>query len=101
MVCWDNSLTKLLKLRFLRPSNVEPALYNLQQVGLTARKKRFCYTSKIICLNRDETYFVTTKCLVLLRKRLVAAAKFLVALTKSLFVVPNSAAVTKPFFPWG
>jgi len=29
---------------------------------------------------------------------LVAAAKFLVAATKNLFVVPNIAAVTKPFF---
>ena len=41
-----------------------------------------------------------TQCLVLLTKRLVAAAKFLVATTKSLFVVPNFVAVTKPFFPW-
>jgi len=31
-------------------------------------------------------------------KRLVAAAKFLVAATKNLFVVPNFVAVTKPFF---
>jgi len=30
---------------------------------------------------------------------LVAAAKFLVAATKNLFVVPNFVAVTKPFFP--
>jgi len=30
---------------------------------------------------------------------LVAAAKFLVAATKILFVVPNFVAVTKPFFP--
>jgi len=30
--------------------------------------------------------------------RLVAAAKFLVAATKILFVVPNFFAVTKPFF---
>jgi len=30
---------------------------------------------------------------------LVAAAKFLVATTKKLFVVPNYVAVTKPFFP--
>jgi len=29
---------------------------------------------------------------------LVAAAKFLVAATKNLFVVPNFVAVTKPFF---
>jgi len=29
---------------------------------------------------------------------LVAAAKFLVAATKNLFVVPNSVAVAKPFF---
>jgi len=29
---------------------------------------------------------------------LVAAAKFLIAATKNLFVVPNFAAVTKPFF---
>jgi len=29
---------------------------------------------------------------------LVAAAKFLVAATKILFVVPNFVAVTKPFF---
>jgi len=40
---------------------------------------------------------MTTKCLVLSTKRLVAAAKFLV--TKNLFVVPNFVAVTKPFFP--
>ena len=32
-------------------------------------------------------------------KRLVAAAKFLVAATKILFVVPNFVAVTKRFFP--
>jgi len=37
--------------------------------------------------------------LVLLTKRLVAAAKFLVAATKNQFVVPNFVAVTKPFFP--
>jgi len=30
---------------------------------------------------------------------LVAAAKFLVAATKKIFVVPNFVAVTKPFFP--
>jgi len=29
---------------------------------------------------------------------LVAAAKFLVAATKKIFVVPNFVAVTKPFF---
>ena len=29
---------------------------------------------------------------------MVAAAKFLVAATKNLFVVPNFVAVTKPFF---
>jgi len=33
------------------------------------------------------------------KKRLVAAAKFLVAATKKIFVVPNFVAVTKPFFP--
>jgi len=32
-------------------------------------------------------------------KRLVTAAKFLVAATKKLSVVPNFIAVTKPFFP--
>jgi len=37
--------------------------------------------------------------LVLPTKRLVAAAKFLVAATKILFVVPNFVAVTKLFFP--
>jgi len=31
---------------------------------------------------------------------LVAAAKFFVAATKILFVVPDFVAVTKPFFPW-
>jgi len=41
----------------------------------------------------------TTKCLVLLTKRSVAAAKFLVEATKISFVVPNFADVTKPFFP--
>jgi len=30
---------------------------------------------------------------------LVSAAKFLVAATKNVFVVPNFVAVTKPFFP--
>jgi len=30
---------------------------------------------------------------------LFASAKFLVAATKNLFVVPNFVAVTKPFFP--
>jgi len=40
-----------------------------------------------------QKYFVTTT------KRLVAAAKFLVASTKILFVVPNFVAVTKPYFP--
>ena len=39
-----------------------------------------------------------TKYLVLPTKRLVAAAKFLVEATKYPFVVPNFAAVTKPFF---
>jgi len=33
-----------------------------------------------------------------IKKRLVAAAKFLLAATKILFVVPNFVAVTKPFF---
>jgi len=32
---------------------------------------------------------------------MVAAAKFLVAATKKIFVVPNFVAVTKPFFPSG
>jgi len=32
-------------------------------------------------------------------KRLVAAAKFLIAATKKIFVVPNFVALTKPFFP--
>jgi len=36
--------------------------------------------------------------LVLSTKRLIAAAIFLVAATKNLFVVPNVVAVTKPFF---
>jgi len=36
--------------------------------------------------------------LVLSTKRLVAAAQFLVAATKKIFVVPNFVAVTKPFF---
>jgi len=36
--------------------------------------------------------------LVLSTKRLVSAAKFLVAATKILFVVPNFVAVTKPYF---
>jgi len=36
--------------------------------------------------------------LVLSTKRLIAAAKFLAAATKNLFVVPNFVAVTKPFF---
>jgi len=36
--------------------------------------------------------------IVLSTKRLVAAAKFLVAATKNLFVVPNFVAVIKPFF---
>ena len=36
--------------------------------------------------------------MVLPTKRLVAAAKFLVAATKKLFFVPNFIAVTKPFF---
>jgi len=36
--------------------------------------------------------------LVLSTTRLVAAAKFLVAMTKNLFVVPNFVTVTKPFF---
>jgi len=38
------------------------------------------------------------KCLVLSTNRLVAAANFLVAATKMLFVVHNYVAVTKPFF---
>ena len=54
--------------------------------------KTFCYNNKNIV--------TTTKCLVLSRKRLVAAAKFLVAATKILIVVPNLAAVTKPFFSY-
>jgi len=33
-----------------------------------------------------------------INKTLVASAKFLVAATKKLFVVPNFFAVTKPFF---
>jgi len=33
------------------------------------------------------------------QKRLVAAAKFLVAATKILFIVPSFVAVSKPFFP--
>jgi len=37
--------------------------------------------------------------IVLSTKRLVAAATFLVAATKKIFVVPNFVAVTKPFFP--
>jgi len=33
-----------------------------------------------------------------INKTLVAAAKFLIAATKNLFVSPNFVAVTKPFF---
>ena len=51
------------------------------KIGIT---KIFCYNNKI--------------CLVLSTKRIVAAAKFWVAATKSLFVVPNFVAVTNPFF---
>jgi len=36
--------------------------------------------------------------LVLSVKRLVAAAKFLVAATRIFFIVPDFVAVTKPFF---
>jgi len=36
--------------------------------------------------------------LVLSTKRSVAVAKFVIAATKILFVVPNFVAVTKPFF---
>ena len=51
------------------------------QIGTT---KIFCYNNKIF--------------IVLSTKRLVDAAKFLVAATKKIFVVPNFVAVTKPFF---
>jgi len=34
-----------------------------------------------------------------INKTLVATAKFLVAATENVFVVPNLVAVTKPFFP--
>jgi len=44
-------------------------------------------------------YFITTKCLALSTKRSIAAAKFLVAATKKLFVVHTFVAATKPFFP--
>jgi len=37
--------------------------------------------------------------IVLSKKRLVAAEKFLVTATKNVSVVPNFVAVTKPFFP--
>jgi len=47
-------------------------------------------TTKIFCY--DNKMFSSIK------KRLVAAAKFLAAATKKLFVVPNFVAVTKPFF---
>jgi len=46
-----------------------------------------------------KSILLQKNCLVLSTKRLVAAAKFWVAATKSLFVVPNFVAVTKPFFP--
>jgi len=67
------------------------------RIPLGSRYKAFCYTNKIICLNRERNIVTTTKCLVLSTKRLVAAAKFLVAATKKI-VVPNFVAVTKPFF---
>jgi len=50
-------------------------------IGIT---KIFCYNNKMF--------------IVLSTKRLVDAAKFLVAATKNLFAVPNFVAVTKPFF---
>jgi len=63
------------------------------------RKKRFCYTDKVICQNRDnKNILLQQKMFVLSTKRLFAAAKFLVEATKNSLVVPNFVAVTKPFF---
>jgi len=45
--------------------------------------KIFCYNNKMYSS---------------INKTLVAAAKFLVAATKNLFLVPDLVAVTKPFF---
>ena len=57
-------------------------------------------TKSIVKIRDSKKYFVTTTiCLVLSMKRLVAAAKFLVAATKKIFVVPNFVTVTNCFFP--
>jgi len=71
---------------------------NMRSEERDTRYKRFCYTNKIICQNRDNQNILSQqqKCLVPSTKRLVAAAKFLVVATKTLFVVPNFVAVTTP-----
>jgi len=56
-------------------------------------------TKSFVKIEITKIFVTTTKCLVLSKTRLAAAAKFLVAATKNLFVVPNFVAVTKPFFP--
>jgi len=48
--------------------------------------------AKIFCYNNKMFSSISAK-------RLVAAAKFLIAATKKIFVVPNFVALTKPFFP--
>ena len=58
-------------------------------------KKGFVTLTKSFVKNRENTFFfTTTKFLGLSTKRLVAVAKFLVAATKNLSVVPNFVAET-------
>jgi len=55
-------------------------------------------TKSFVKIGITKYFVTTTKCSVLSTKRVVDAAKFLVAATKKLFVVPNFVAVTKPSF---
>ena len=55
-------------------------------------------TKSLVEIGMTKIFCYKNICLVLSTKRLDAAAKFLVAGAKHLFVVPNFVAVTNPFF---
>ena len=65
----------------------------------TRKKKGFVIPTKLfVNIGIAKIFCYNNKMFGLSTKRLVAAAKFLVAATIILFVVPNFVAVTKPFF---
>jgi len=69
-------------------------LFKYHAYPFTEKKGFVIPTKSFVKIGIAKYVFTTTKCLVLSTKRLVAAAKLLVEVTKNSFVVPYFVAVT-------